>query len=504
MVDSYEASVAAEERERGHIDDTGAFIPYARKHLATSNASARDTGGMRLDTLFPEPDWKRAIEDGMPADCAAQLAMIYDGLATVPREGGRFNLNASQWEQAFVDGIALVRRFMSETKTVEQAKKVAHWMAEQFNTTPTEIVKQPVAQVAAYWGASPGGRRTIRPIGSFTLRQRQLSCYLHRLGWPASDLALRTSIVPIKLSDGSWRVARIKGEKAYFLSEALDGEGEAIAASLVQMQVQATASKVVTKRAGGVLEVRNGADVRLGGDISGEDLIGSFCLRGIQFGESVTQAERQRWLNDVYEALCDLAFVLNIPRRWIGLGGLGLAIGARGKGGAMAHYEPDLMVFNFTRMSGSGSLAHEWFHAFDHRLGKKWHSTSIVEALWWPSGGSVANLTALELHMSELCGLLRPSKLLKQAQQIEALPRAKKYWTKPCELAARAFEAWVEDRLRGDGLLSPCLVHGTQAGDYAGHSDKCPYPLAEERERFCACFDRIALELQALTQRAHS
>lgn len=503
-MDSSEGSASADARERGHIDDTGAFIPYARKHLATSNASLRDTVGLRLDTLFPEPDWQRVIEAGMPADCAAYLAMIYDGLATAPREGGLFGLNASQWERAFVDGIGLVQRFMSETKTVEQAKKVAHWMAEQFNTTPTAIVKQPVAQVAAYWGASPGGRRTIRPIGSFTLRQRQLSCYLHRLGWPASDLALRTSIVPFKLSDGSWRVAKIKGEKAYFLSESLGGEGEAIAASLVQMQAQATASKVVTKRAGGVLEARNGADVRQGGDVSTEDLIGIFCLRGIQFGESVTQGERQRWLNDVFEALCDLAFVLNIPRRWIGLGGLGLAIGARGRGGAIAHYEPELMVFNFTRMSGSGSLAHEWFHAFDHRLGKKWHSTSIVESLWWPFGTCVADLRALELHMSELCALLRPSKLLKQAQQIEALPRAKKYWTKPCELAARAFEAWVEDRLRMDGLVSPCLVHGTQVEDYAGHSDKCPYPVAEDRERFRACFDRIALELQALTQQASS
>jgi hypothetical protein len=67
--------------------------------------------------------------------------------------------------------------------------------------------------------------------------------------------------------------------------------------------------------------------------------------------------------------LVDLADVLGIKPEDISLGGqLGLAIGARGTGNALAHYEPELKVINLTRAGGVGSLAHEWGHALDHSL----------------------------------------------------------------------------------------------------------------------------------------
>jgi hypothetical protein len=69
------------------------------------------------------------------------------------------------------------------------------------------------------------------------------------------------------------------------------------------------------------------------------------------------------------EALVDLADILGIKPEDISLGGqLGLAIGARGTGNSLAHYEPDLRVINLTRAGGVGSLAHEWGHALDHSL----------------------------------------------------------------------------------------------------------------------------------------
>lgn len=44
-------------------------------------------------------------------------------------------------------------------------------------------------------------------------------------------------------------------------------------------------------------------------------------------------------------------------------GNLALAFGARGKGGALAHYEPAQKVINLTKIKGGGSLSHELFHA---------------------------------------------------------------------------------------------------------------------------------------------
>ena len=55
-----------------------------------------------------------------------------------------------------------------------------------------------------------------------------------------------------------------------------------------------------------------------------------------------------------------------------------------------------------------------------------------------------------------------------------------KYWKSPCELFARAFEAWCEDELAQRGLLNEYLVSGTLR-DYS----RCrgwPYPVAEERQ----------------------
>ena len=80
--------------------------------------------------------------------------------------------------------------------------------------------------------------------------------------------------------------------------------------------------------------------------------------------------ERQAHLNMGFEAFHDLACALDIPLHQISLGGfLGIAFGARGHGKAAAHYESDLQVINLTRMRGSGSLGHEWWHALDDYLG---------------------------------------------------------------------------------------------------------------------------------------
>ena len=104
----------------------------------------------------------------------------------------------------------------------------------------------------------------------------------------------------------------------------------------------------------------------------------TFGFRGVEFGNWLRQDgmagnERQDVLNHAYDGLLDLAEVLNIPPKAISLNGdLALAFGARGHGltGAKAHYERDYGVINLTKMAGAGSLAHEWFHALDHYLGR--------------------------------------------------------------------------------------------------------------------------------------
>ena len=98
----------------------------------------------------------------------------------------------------------------------------------------------------------------------------------------------------------------------------------------------------------------------------------------IKFGIWEAQDERQKTVNMAFEALCDLAEIMGMPRKFASLNGrLALAFGARGGGKAIAHYEPLRKVINITKLRGAGSLAHEFGHALDHWLGDKLKPSSI-------------------------------------------------------------------------------------------------------------------------------
>jgi hypothetical protein len=110
------------------------------------------------------------------------------------------------------------------------------------------------------------------------------------------------------------------------------------------------------------------------GDVEGKDFMETFGFRGVEFGNWNNQTERQEVMNAAYDGLMDLAEVMQIPAKAIGLNGdLALAFGARGQGlsSAVAHYERSRAVINLTKMNGAGALAHEWLHALDHYFGRQ-------------------------------------------------------------------------------------------------------------------------------------
>jgi hypothetical protein len=106
---------------------------------------------------------------------------------------------------------------------------------------------------------------------------------------------------------------------------------------------------------------RTGEDRRNGKDVTAKMFEGAFGFRGVQYGNWVKQGkgakERQWMLNQAYDALHDLADLVGIPPKAISLNGeMGLAFGARGRGGwAAAHYEPGTVVINLTKTKGAGS-----------------------------------------------------------------------------------------------------------------------------------------------------
>ncbi len=62
------------------------------------------------------------------------------------------------------------------------------------------------------------------------------------------------------------------------------------------------------------------------------------------------------------------------------------------------------------------------------------------------------------------------------------------YWTRPHEMLARAFEAYINDKLQASGIVNTYLVSGVRESDL---DDTAPYPRGEERSRINAAFDRL-------------
>jgi hypothetical protein len=97
-------------------------------------------------------------------------------------------------------------------------------------------------------------------------------------------------------------------------------------------------------------------------------------FRAVQSGNWVLDdRDSSKWhVEQSAGAMMDMADVLGISEDNLGFGGrLGLAFGARGKGGkgaATAQYEPVLRAINITKMNGGGGLGHEHLHAMDNIL----------------------------------------------------------------------------------------------------------------------------------------
>ncbi len=233
-------------------------------------------------------------------------------------------------------------------------------------------------------------------------------------------------------------------------------------------------------------------------------------FRGVQFGNWVEGARRRRDLAEASQALADLARTLEWPERSLSLGGaLGLAFGARGNGGAQrvrAHYEPGQRVIAISKPAGPGTLAHEWFHAFDHQaaaaagLGPRAFATSPEGRRARGPGKTPAGrlLEALRGYGD----WLDESGLARRARRLDRR-RAKPYWATTIELAARGFEAWVVWRLQREGIRNDYLANIVRPDGWTGRPEldqPYPYPYEDELLGMDRLLGAVAREGAALAR----
>lgn len=226
-------------------------------------------------------------------------------------------------------------------------------------------------------------------------------------------------------------------------------------------------------------QIRSGIEIPKSYEYDNLDYVESYYgLRAIEFGNWLSQQDRKNYLSGLGLALFDLQQVLGFSPKTISLNKkVSVAFGARGRGNALAHFEPDTFAINITRYSrpskiltnkrnfdrtdlltlsgGVGSLAHEFGHALDYYGGMFLEKTDSGALSGGRSEREKPNLLLMKKNSLE--GLME--KLLyqiiwktdkKHSTYFERLKKANlsDYYFRRNELFARAFETYVHYKMQ--------------------------------------------------------
>ncbi|EME2523741.1 hypothetical protein ABDY00_004443 [Yersinia enterocolitica] len=503
------------------IDDFGEELKGAAKHkwgqLAESLKADHDIEEIKkqpLSKLFPHPDYTKMHENGVKSDKLALLAALRSFIPTKP--GSPYKLN--QWAEqvkgvrdlassiinshASVDDIKTIFRSKSSLRSAaDTVDLISQFKPEQMSEASKYSVHS--GHYTYFDGKSyPGGKTLYQLVtprgvianisagsmeellpkakafietqlnsdkGEAAPKQAKLEIYTRRadksvfIGYKGA-----MGVLPLKAGFKTPNEAR-----AYLAENRAEIEAKLDKLRKVSREEQRKATN----------EPRTGIERRKG-NVTPEQFSDAFGFRGVQFGNYVEGPRRQSELNDAYDSLIDMAELLSVPTKAISLNGeLGLAFGARGKGGTKAHYEPGQVVINLTKGNGAGSLAHEWFHALDNYFGtydvhgeaSGKRSSEFITDRKRPryefSGGKrqeVIHPVRQEVHdaFKSAVDKVTNSGMMERAALLDG-GRSKAYWTTKLEMSARAFERYLLDKAESKGITNDYLVNLRKADEHA-------------------------------------
>ena len=217
---------------------------------------------------------------------------------------------------------------------------------------------------------------------------------------------------------------------------------------------------------------RNGDNHRSGADVSFSDIVKLFGFKTVTIGKWVTAQEQQLAANLMFDALCDLMDILHIPEKVISLNGsLSLAFGKGGNKHSSAHYSPATRTLALAKNAGGGALAHEWFHAFDHYICNKaftnCQASDFASQSWLNDKELISH--PLNLKLDQFFQQLfltpdgqQPNSYIQQSAKVDKALNMY-YYAQPQELAARAFEAIIQQQR----IKNHFLVSGTKQSQEA-------------------------------------
>lgn len=569
------------------IEDAGELVGGARKHSWGHGLTPDGLAGLSpeeahaavsKDAVWPTPDFAALITAGAEPEAMALVKVIRDRVAAKPsaKAADRFGVEAVR--NGYVNVLSEVKRLCEAAKTIDDVKLVYGGIYEHIGYGDRGYANP---ALAAQLGALRTGSNDpflVKAVDEMKARGMVAEGFPEKKSVPAWLRGVNFG----RRRNGD--VYAFKGRE--IIVDDLKDQA-AVEAELHRRWSARNAEKDAGPKAPPLARhvpedaCREGMpDHRKGSDVSPQDFIDTFGFRAVQFGQAMPDPERQLVLNRSFDALHDLAQVLDIPLEGVSLNGfLAAAIGARGINAA-AHYEGARRIYNLGRRNGSGCLAHEWLHAFDHYsfersemggltageirfasdsglVGElpealvtawpalmktlKWQPRTLHDALaaldrdiaaqrvelakqdevfaayvargrvnlsfeqrvaTWKSGveRTIAGWENKKTALSEGSNRDFGSKATAFRADAGEISGSGDYMRRPWELAARAFEAYVWDRVAALGGRSDFLVCGVEEDRYADKDlyKGNPYPAGEERRRFNAAFDELAVGMREL------
>ncbi|EPY5882377.1 LPD38 domain-containing protein [Escherichia coli] len=511
-----EATVRGGEVRGKKIEDFGEEIKGAAKHRYAQLAETlgktledRDYVTQPLSKLFPKPDFAKLASEGADADTLAMIALYRSDIPVKTKH------NTAGWGES----VKKVRHSVSEMLNgTVSAKRLAEWMEGRMPSRyadtwqllrtlpPSQMDKASAYRVVSGVYQAAGGKRYDPPQKLYSLRNKDNKGSNLFFSESRDELLAKAKVWFAEQEEksqakGDEKTAPSPDDKIRFDVYRNTRSGDIfIAYGKNKMRVRggfksaSDARKYIDLHRDELVrhvkemreisreEQRNATNrdrtgpERRKGDVSPEQFSDAFGFRGVQFGNYVEGPRRQADLNRAYDSLHDLAEVLNVPTKALSLNGrLGLAFGARGKGKAAAHYESGEVAINLTKGNGPGALAHEWFHSLDNYFGRYDVSSDgkitsggdfMTEAqrvrrifkdgryvdAEYPVRQEVYDAFKGVIQAIKNSDMPRRSALLDEV-------RSKPYWSTDVEMAARAFERYVQDKARMAGVENDYLVN---------------------------------------------
>ena len=166
-----------------------------------------------------------------------------------------------------------------------------------------------------------------------------------------------------------------------------------------------------------------------------------FGFSSVKTSRAIKQAEKDNIITNTYNGLKTLSEILGVPMKSMSLGGeMGLTLGFTGNNSTFGQYKATIKngklstSIGLSRESGS-SLAHEWWHALDHYLGRKYADGDYNSYI---SSYSKEARQELKESIKNIKEYIANSDILKRAFILDGYKQ--KYYATNTELTARGFE----------------------------------------------------------------